>query len=100
MKRVYILFNAKHGLNAADRLMLQSLDARFQASGGAGWTLQAVLTKVDTIEGTGALPALQREIFELAPTCLPPVVTSALKHPRLGIEELRRSIAEACALKS
>ncbi|THH10560.1 hypothetical protein EW146_g8329 [Bondarzewia mesenterica] len=101
LRRVFVLFNAKHGLNEADRLMLQNLDALCQASGDMRWTLQAIITKVDTVPKqlvATTIPALQKEIFEIAPTCLPPIITAALKHPRLGIEEIRQSIAEACGL--
>ncbi|KAI0321573.1 P-loop containing nucleoside triphosphate hydrolase protein [Amylostereum chailletii] len=100
LRRVYILFNAKHGINKSDRQMLQELDAQCQL-GISTWTLQAVITKADSLnakEMPSRLAELHKNIFEVAPTCLPPLVTAALKHPRSGIEGLRRSISEACDL--
>ncbi|CAL1715261.1 unnamed protein product [Somion occarium] len=100
LKRVYILFNAKHGLNDVDRMMLQSLDSQIQSSSGSRFTLQGIITKVDTV-GAGAADAvtkIQKDIFEVAPTCLPAIVTSATRRPLYGIEDVRRSIVEACGL--
>ena len=96
-----MLFNAKHGLNDFDRAMLADLGGRCMASGGTLFTLQAVITKIDAIPLTDVksrLQTMQKEIFEAAPACLPPVITAAAKHPRLGIEELRASIVEACGI--
>ncbi|KAI0048776.1 P-loop containing nucleoside triphosphate hydrolase protein [Auriscalpium vulgare] len=100
LRRVYILFNAKHGINAADKLMLEDLNAQ-ALGGGLPWTLQAIITKSDTVstrELATVLPKLQKTIFEVAPTCLPPIVTASLKHPLFGVTEVRKSIAEACGL--
>ncbi|KAI0063973.1 P-loop containing nucleoside triphosphate hydrolase protein [Artomyces pyxidatus] len=102
LRRVYILFNAKHGLNEADRLMLGDLDAQCQLTGGSRWTLQAIVTKADTISPRDLsilLPKLRKEIFDVAPTCLPPIVTASLKHPLFGVSEVRSSVAEACGLQ-
>jgi GTP-binding protein len=101
LKRVYILFAAKHGLNEADRAMLSSLGEQAMASGGTAFTLQAVITKIDAVpldKVKTTLAQMRKEIFELAPACLPPLVTHAENHPRLGIEELRASIVEACGI--
>ncbi|KAI0917902.1 hypothetical protein AcV5_002722 [Taiwanofungus camphoratus] len=101
LRRVYILFNAKHGLNQVDRAMLASLDEQCQSSAGIKFTLQAVITKADllvTRETLSSVEKMQKDIFEAAPTCLPAILTVALKQPHIGIEELRRSIAEACGL--
>jgi len=100
-----VLINGRHGLNETDRAMLQTLDAQCQLSGGSKFTLQAVITKADVLvdnvkDGPGAIRAIQQDIFETAPTCLPAIITSALKHPFFGIEEVRTSIAEACGLVS
>ncbi|KAH9933456.1 P-loop containing nucleoside triphosphate hydrolase protein [Fomitopsis serialis] len=102
LRRVYVLVNATHGLNDPDRAMLQSLDAQCQATSGAKFTLQAVITKADGLlrssDGRGAIKDIQRDIFETAPTCLPAIVTAALEESRLGIDDLRKSIEEACGL--
>ncbi|CCM02610.1 uncharacterized protein FIBRA_04713 [Fibroporia radiculosa] len=102
LKRVFILFNAKHGLSDIDRAMLQSLDEQCQSSAGTKFTLQAVITKADSLlqsrNAGNTVQDLQKAIFEAAPTCLPAIVTTALKHPHFGIEEVRRSIADACGL--
>ncbi len=99
LKRVYILFNAKHGLNEVDRVMLESLNEKCQTTGGQGFTLQAVITKVDSLAGefAPAIRKMQQEIFETAPLCLPAIVTAASK-VQVGTDEVRRSIIEACGL--
>lgn len=97
--RVYILLNAKHGVNEADKLMLRDLDAKIQS--GSRWTLQAVITKADLVPlRDTAISRIKRTIFEQAPTCLPPIVTASLKSTStsLGVNDLRLSIMEACAL--
>lgn len=82
--------------------MLQNLDQQCQSSGGLKFTLQAIITKADSLLKTkapaGAIERIQEDIFEAAPTCLPAIVTAALKQPHVGIEEVRRSITEACGL--
>ncbi|KAH9939157.1 P-loop containing nucleoside triphosphate hydrolase protein [Amylocystis lapponica] len=101
LRRVYVLINASHGVNEADRAMLQRLDTQCQASGGSHFTLQAVITKADALvarDARAAIQDIQRDIFEAAPTCLPAIVTMALKFPYFGIEEVRESIADACGL--
>ncbi|TBU22697.1 P-loop containing nucleoside triphosphate hydrolase protein [Dichomitus squalens] len=101
LRRVFILFNAKHGVNEVDRMMLSLLDEQCQASGGVNWTLQAIITKTDglrTGELVKAIKNMQKDIYETAPTCLPPILTSAHEHPHLGIEDVRQSITEACGL--
>jgi GTP-binding protein len=101
LKRIYILFSAKHGLNEIDKLMLASLSDRISAHGGTKHTLQAVITKLDTLPLPGAqqhIAKLKKEIFQAAPVCLPPIFTSVAKHPFLGVEELRANIMDACGL--
>lgn len=101
---MYVLFNAKHGLNEYDQLMLQDLDQQCQSSLGQRFTLQAIITKLDLLlsvnemSGAEQLKKIQADIFEAAPTCLPPIMTSVVKHPFLGIDEVRQSIAEACGV--
>ncbi|KAI0326993.1 P-loop containing nucleoside triphosphate hydrolase protein [Cubamyces sp. BRFM 1775] len=101
LRRVYILFHAKHGLNEVDRMMLSSLDEQCQASAGLKFTVQGIITKVDTLrdnEISKAIKSIQKDIFEAAPTCLPPIITSALEQPHYGVDQVRRSILEACGL--
>ncbi|KAI0736396.1 P-loop containing nucleoside triphosphate hydrolase protein [Fomitopsis betulina] len=102
LRRIYLLVNAVHGLNDADRAMLQSLDEQCQAASSTNFTLQAIITKADNLlrsdNGREAIKDIQKDIFEAAPTCLPAIVTAALDESRLGIDEMRTSIAEACGL--
>ena len=82
-------------------MMLRSLDEQCQASGGVNWTLQAIVTKMDALHTGELLKAvknIQRDIFESAPTCLPPILTSAHNHPHMGVDDVRQSIQEACGL--
>jgi GTP-binding protein len=97
--RVYILLNAKHGANEADKMMLRHLDERVQ-SGASRWTLQAIITKADLVSGLNiesAVEGIKQAIFENAPTCLPPIVTAS-GGLGLGVSDVRRSIVEACGL--
>lgn len=101
LRRVYILFHAKHGLNEVDRMMLSSLDEQCQASAGLKFTVQGIITKVDTLrdsELSKAIKSIQKDIFDAAPTCLPPIITSALEQPHYGVDQVRQSILEACGL--
>jgi GTP-binding protein len=78
--------------------MLASLDAKCQ---GSRFTLQAVITKADTIPIGNAwktISKMRTRVTQVAPTCLPAIVTSANMKPLFGIEEVRKSIAEACGL--
>jgi GTP-binding protein EngB required for normal cell division len=99
--RVYMLLNAKHGINEADKFMLRDLDAKIQ-SGSTRWTLQAIITKADLVplHRDATVSRIKQTIFEQAPTCLPPIVTASLKSTStaLGVNDLRMSIVEACAL--
>jgi GTP-binding protein len=97
---VYVLLNAKHGANEADKLMLRQLDDKVQ-SGSVRWTLQAIITKADLVSlhnQQAAIEGINSSIFENAPTCLPPIVTASLKSNGLGVNDVRRSIVEACNL--
>lgn len=98
---MYVLLNAKHGTSEADRLMLQHLDKKVQ-SGERRWTLQAIITKADLVSShnlDAAIEGIKQTIFENAPTCLPPIVTASLKsNGGLGLNDVRRSIVEACGL--
>ncbi|OBZ73989.1 putative GTP-binding protein EngB, partial [Grifola frondosa] len=99
LRRVYILFHAKHGLSEVDKMMLQSLNE--QCSGGVKFTLQAIITKADMLlsGGSPVIKNIQKEIFEAAPNCLPAIITSVLNSPYFGIGDVRRSIVEACGLE-
>lgn len=83
--------------------MLESLDAQCQASSGLRWTFQAVVTKADQLikleNGAQLIQKLLKDIHDIAPTCLPGVITTAHK-PFLGVSEIRKSIVEACGLKA
>jgi len=104
LKRIYVLFNAKHGLNEYDQQMLQDLDQQCQSSEGQKFTVQAIITKLDLLTtvndstATDQLKKIQKDIFDAAPTCLPPILTSTVKYPYLGIREVRQSIVEACGV--
>ncbi|KAH9935997.1 P-loop containing nucleoside triphosphate hydrolase protein [Epithele typhae] len=102
LRRVYILFNANHGLNEVDKMMLQSLDEQCQASSGLKWTLQAIITKTDTVpvkQLVGVVKTMYADIFKAAPTCLYPLLTSAYSKPHYGVDRVRRSMVEACGLE-
>jgi GTP-binding protein len=82
-------------------MMLSSLDERVQAFGGSKHTLQAVITKIDGVplnDVQKTIRKMREDIFQAAPTCLPPIVTTALKYPYLGVDALQISILEACGL--
>ncbi|KAJ7777147.1 P-loop containing nucleoside triphosphate hydrolase protein [Mycena metata] len=102
LKRVYILFNGKHPLNPADLEMVANLsDTLYTQEGAQPYTLQAIITKADCIPShllSEVLPKIHQQIWEAAPLCLPPIVTSAMMTPKFGIEEVRSNIAEACGL--
>ncbi|KAL4257637.1 P-loop containing nucleoside triphosphate hydrolase [Pleurotus pulmonarius] len=74
LRRIYILFNAKHGLKETDKDTLDDDDI------------------------TRAISTIRSEIFEAAPTCLPPIITSCVMRPVFGIEEARKNIEEVCGL--
>ena len=103
LRRVYVLLNAKHGVTETDTAMLRSLSAQSLASSGLDFTLQTVITKADELPADGAgdvIPTMQRKIFDAAPACLPAIITSALMKPPFGIEDVRKSMADACGLLS
>lgn len=80
-------------------MMLQSLDESVQASAGLKFTLQAIITKADTIPSrsfASVIAQMKKDIAEAAPTCLDPIITSTLKSPYIGIDAVRNAIAQAC----
>jgi hypothetical protein len=100
LRRVYILFNARHALNEFDVQMLSHLsNTLISARGTQPFTLQSVITKSDCIplpQVSQVIEGLRKGIWEAAPLCLPPIITSAAMSPPFGIEEVRQNIAEAC----
>lgn len=78
--------------------MLRTLDEKCR---DAEFTMQAIITKLDIVPPGGAAEAVARmrtQILEAAPTCLPAILTSANMQPPFGIDEVRKSVAEACGL--
>lgn len=106
LRRIYLLVSAKHGLNAADEMMLGDLNQKCQSlSGdtGAMWSMQAIITKTDKLslaELREQIPKIRDHIFSVAPTCLPPIAVALGKPPYLGLHDVRKSIADACSLVS
>jgi GTP-binding protein len=102
LKRIYILFNGKHLLNAVDLEMLANLSGTlFSKEGTQTYTLQAIITKVDCIPSQSldqVIPKIQKQIWEAAPLCLSPIITSAMMRPMFGVDAVRRDIAEAAGL--
>ncbi|KAF9554950.1 P-loop containing nucleoside triphosphate hydrolase protein [Agrocybe pediades] len=102
LKRIYILFNAKHGLNETDKQMVAHLsDALVTEQGTQPFTLQAIITKADTVPIANleqVIAGMKKDIWEAAPLCLPPIVTSAEMRPPFGVDLVRQNIAQACGL--
>ena len=102
LKRVYILFTAKNGLNAFDRQMLAFLSEKLMTPRGTQpFTLQAIITKADQVrieELQTNLSLIQKDIWESAPLCLPAIVTSTALSPPFQIDLVQKNIADACGL--
>ncbi|KIY60779.1 P-loop containing nucleoside triphosphate hydrolase protein [Cylindrobasidium torrendii FP15055 ss-10] len=99
LKRVYVTFNGKHRLNEYDEGMLKHLSEQMFAGTDGGkqrFTVQAVVTKGDELPSKDFLNELRQQIWDYAPLCLPPIVTSSRMVPPFGIDALRRNIVEAC----
>ncbi|KAG1793148.1 P-loop containing nucleoside triphosphate hydrolase protein [Suillus plorans] len=99
--RVFILISAAHGMTATDEAMLSSLNAQIQSHDGICWTLQAIITRADALGSNGRtqINQIEQDIFRVAPTCLPPIVTSCpSKGIPFGIDEVRKSISHACRI--
>ena len=80
-------------------MMLQSLDERVQASAGLKFTLQAIITKADTIPDrklATSIAQMREDIAEAAPTCLSPIITSTAMYHYIGINAIRNAIVEVC----
>jgi len=107
LHRVYILFNAKHGLNPYDKAMLAHLSNLMLTLTSTPhrqtppWTIQSVITKADTIPVDQISPMinqLKQDIHKTAPLCLRPIVTSAEMKPPWNIDQLRANIMDACGI--
>ncbi|KAF8211078.1 P-loop containing nucleoside triphosphate hydrolase protein [Mycena galopus ATCC 62051] len=101
LKRIYICFNGKHLLNPADVEMLAYLSETLLKDGTQSYTLQSIITKADCIPAQSlgqVIPKIQKQIWEAAPLCLPPIITSAMMRPAFGIDGVRKNIAEVCGL--
>ncbi|KAK0497434.1 P-loop containing nucleoside triphosphate hydrolase protein, partial [Armillaria luteobubalina] len=101
LRRVYVTFNGKHRLNEYDVQMLEHLTKNLHTSedGVQRYSIQAVITKSDAIlpdEVKDVISQLRKDIFDAAPFCLPPIITSAKMIPPFGIKELRKNIVECC----
>ncbi|KIY44989.1 P-loop containing nucleoside triphosphate hydrolase protein [Fistulina hepatica ATCC 64428] len=100
LRCIYILFNAKNGLNEFDKMMLQKLSQLSSASDGPRlFALQSIITKADCLPSgreQDVVDLIRYDIQEAAPTCLPPIITSALMKPAFGIQDVRASIQRHC----
>lgn len=103
LKRVYILISANHGVTESDKAMLGILNKSCERSMKTNhpWTLQAVFTKADTVRRQDApqfIQGMRQDLFTAAPLCLPPIITSVSNIAPVGIQDLQRSVVEACGL--
>ena len=100
LRRIYILFNAKHGLNAFDARMLSMLSESLVTTRGVQpFTLQAIITKADTVpvdQLESVIVKMRKDIWAAAPLCLPPIVTSTELSPPFGVDLVRHNITNAC----
>ena len=104
LRQIYILFTAKHGLNAVDYEMLTHLSKKLVTlRGPQPFTLQAIITKADLVPTESLqmhISYIQKDIWECAPLCLPPIVTScARRSPHFQIDLVRKNIADVCGLE-
>ena len=103
LRRIYLLINAKHGVTDFDKNMLQHLNDKLHASVGtrAQLSLQAILTKVDTIPANDAstmIKQIQSDIFQYAPICMPPLLTTITPKFAFGVDMVKASIVETCGV--
>lgn len=77
------------------------LASKMMQDGVQKFTLQAVITKADTLDVDELRPALEsirKQIWQAAPLCLLPIITSAIMSPPFGIDKLRQNVIDACAI--
>lgn len=82
-----------------DKLMLSALSDRLREQSHSHISLQAILTKVDTLpkdKASASIASMRREIAELAPSCLSPLLTIVSNQHHIGVDAVRESIVEAC----
>ena len=101
LRRIYILINAPHGLTAFDEAMLENMQRSLGSKLGTSITLQAILTKIDELppkDAKSKLADIEKSLFEIAPYCLPPILTAINQSSkvRIGVEAVQQSIADAC----
>lgn len=98
LRRIYILFNAKHHLNEYDLGMLANLsDKLLNSEGKQPFTLQAIITKVDSIPSgkeADTIRKLRKDIFKAAPLCMMPLLTSVTMP--FGVDAVRENLMDAC----
>jgi GTP-binding protein len=102
LKRIYILFTARHGLNVYDHGMLAQLSQKLVSPRGTQpFTLQAIITKADQLRPddlSRSISLIQKDIWKSAPLCLPAIVTSTDMKPPFQIDLVQKNIADACGL--
>ncbi|KZP13204.1 P-loop containing nucleoside triphosphate hydrolase protein [Athelia psychrophila] len=112
LRRIYILFNAKHGISSVDEAMLAHLEEKCITSREVyesadhsipqppPLTMQAIITKADLLLKKSQVRGLLAQIKEHAPSCMDPIVTAAGSRSlaQFGIPEIRASVAEACGI--
>ena len=60
--------------------------------------LLALVSQPDDFNNGTSGNAMQKDIFDTAPTCLPGIVTAATKHITFGIDDLRLNVLDACGV--
>ncbi|THH09730.1 hypothetical protein EW145_g1794 [Phellinidium pouzarii] len=111
LRQICVLINAHHGVTDFDRAMLAALSAQLAESNGEGRKLvrvaipsiQPVLTKLDLVEGTAEARAevvrrIRNDLAELTPLAAPPVLCAMSANHSIGVEAMRRTMAEASGL--
>lgn len=91
--------SALHGVTEFDEAMLNHLSDILGQRTGYAVDVQPVFTKLDLLrpqEAASKIAATQKQISQVAPSCLPPILTAVSKSQRIGIDYLRTSIAGIC----
>ncbi|KAI5121864.1 hypothetical protein M0805_001072 [Coniferiporia weirii] len=107
LRQICILINARHGVTVYDHAMLTNLVARLAELSEANDrprapVLQPVLTKLDLVEGTSdermkKVRQIMDDLAEVAPLAAPPVLCAMSPNHSIGVEAMRRAMAEACS---